>query len=479
MVVGRGDISNVLTMNGKANFSSTQKLTFQNVGKITAVYKKVGDLVKAGEVIVKMDSYEVDNELEQAKIDLENEERALEKAQDTSKKELAILQAEKAYQALLYEKENADTSLNLAIQTIENEFINKKNDAEKLLSDYEKKQKSYESKKKTYEEIMALDKSHQILYADEVLKNKVGDLQFTVDGVRKELDNLDKLMLYTDKYGTKKPDYYIYIGAKDQFVKSLVERLFYEISTAVSVIDTWAKSGAVLTLPEVSLKSQLIQQYEKLKELAEKKTELSLSVDKMFDASISSEGISWSPVSISDGRTLKDGALTAIDEILGLATPETIGEKRKQELVDLELELEKMSQEVEKSQIEASQLEAEKLKKISDTKMDYEMKDLELKIAKTALDDLKKGENEEVKLILNTIKQKKKLIETIQKKYDAYVLKANFDGVITKMNIQLGDTIGGGASSATSEEKYAYIENPDNLEIQVDVDQSDIAKISV
>ncbi|MDR0607713.1 MAG: biotin/lipoyl-binding protein [Candidatus Peribacteria bacterium] len=479
MIVGRGDISNVLTMNGKAKFSSTQKLTFQNIGKITAVYKKVGDLVKADEVIARMDSYEVDNELEQAKIDLENEQRALEKAQNTSKRELAILQAEKTYQALLYEQEHADVSLNLALQAIENEFTNKKNAYEKLLSDYEKHQKSYESKQKTYDEIMALDKSNQILHADEVLKNKVEDLRVMIDTIRKELDTLDKLMVYTDKYGTKKPDYCIYIGAKDQSVKNTVERLFYEISASISLIDTWTQDKAVLTLPEVSLKSQLIQQYEKIKELAEKKTEFSLAVDKMFEASISSEGMSWSAVSIADGRTLRTSALTAIDEVLGLATPETIGEKRKQELADLKLELDKMSQEVEKANIESSQLETEKLKKISDTKMEYEIKDLEVKIAKTTLDELKQGENEEIKLILNTIKQKKKQIETIQKKYDAYVLRANFDGVITKMNIQVGDTIGGGTSAATSEEKYVYIENPDNLEIQVDIDQSDIAKIAV
>jgi HlyD family secretion protein len=138
-----------------------------------------------------------------------------------------------------------------------------------------------------------------------------------------------------------------------------------------------------------------------------------------------------------------------------------------------------MKQEVEKAQIEYSQLDTEKTKKISDTQMDYSMKDLEIKIAKTTLDDLKNGENEQVKLIKNNIKQKQKQIETIMKKYDAYVLKANFDGVITKMNLQIGDTIGSTSSNSTIEERNVYIENPNNLEIQVDVDQSDITKLSV
>jgi multidrug resistance efflux pump len=96
-----------------------------------------------------------------------------------------------------------------------------------------------------------------------------------------------------------------------------------------------------------------------------------------------------------------------------------------------------MKQEVNKSQIEYGQLDVEKQKKIADTNMEYEMKGLEVKIAKADLDELERGENDDIRLIKNTIKQKQKTIETILKKYDAYSLKANFDGVVTKMNIQL------------------------------------------
>jgi multidrug resistance efflux pump len=65
------------------------------------------------------------------------------------------------------------------------------------------------------------------------------------------------------------------------------------------------------------------------------------------------------------------------------------------------------------------------------------MKALETKVAKSALDELKTGEDEAVKLVKNNIKQKEKQIETIMKKYEDYTLKANFDGVVTKINLQL------------------------------------------
>ncbi|MDR0282112.1 MAG: biotin/lipoyl-binding protein [Candidatus Peribacteria bacterium] len=425
-------------MNGRAKFASMQKLTFQQSGRITGVYKKVGDMVKAGDIIARMDTYEIDNELEQARIDLENEERALERVMDTSKTELSILQAEKSYQTLLFEQENASTMLQLALQAIENEYVNKKNDYTKLLSDYEKKQKEYTTKIQTYEEIMLLDKSNQILYADEVLKTMIEDLKFTADGVKKELDALDKVMLYTTKYRDTTPGYYLYyIGAKDQFTKNSVEKLFRSNSSVTTAVYDWANTIVVSTLSEVTLKSQLIQQYEKLRELADKKTELSIAITKMLEASIEIEEMSIPSISITDGRSLKSTANAAIDEILGLSTPETIGEKRKRELDDLGLELSKMKQGVDKAYIEYGQLEVEKMKKISDAKMDHDMKGLEVKIAKAELDELKKGENEQVRQIRNNIRQRQKYIETILKKYDAYVLKANFDGVITKMNLQL------------------------------------------
>jgi hypothetical protein len=227
------------------------------------------------------------------------------------------------------------------------------------------------------------------LHSDELLKTKLEDLKFLADEVRRELDALDKLMLYTDKYGVTKPDYLIYIGAKDASLKNQVETLFWQVLSASTAIYTRANSGQTAQLSEITLKSQLIQQYEKLREIADMKTELSDVVRKMFEASIESAGTSWSVVSITDGRSLKSTASTAIDEILGLASPETIGQKRKTELDDLQLELEQMQQSVEKLRIEYAQLDTEKAKKIADTQLEYEMKSLETKVAKTTLDELK------------------------------------------------------------------------------------------
>lgn len=318
MPVTKGDVVNALTMNGRAKFSNMQKLIFPQNGKITEVYKKVGDLVKAGETIARMDSYEVDNELESAKIDLENEQRNLEKAQDTTKIELQIAEADKKYQALLFEQKNASTSLKLAIQTIENEYTNKKLEYETLLSDLVKKQKEYDTKKKTYDEVIALDKGSSILNGEEALKNMVESLKYSADAIIKEMDALDKVMRYTTKYGSSydKPEYLIYLGAKDWNTKTAVERLYNEIIFLVTPIYNWASDGNSLNLTEVNLKSQLIQQYEEMKSIADKKSELNSAITVMMNATIESVNITIPTITVSDGRSLKTEANKAIDEIL-------------------------------------------------------------------------------------------------------------------------------------------------------------------
>ena len=60
------DVSTSTTVSGTINAARTATLTSQAAGKITAVYKKEGDTVRAGEIILRIDSSSQDNQLAQA-----------------------------------------------------------------------------------------------------------------------------------------------------------------------------------------------------------------------------------------------------------------------------------------------------------------------------------------------------------------------------------------------------------------------------
>ena len=479
MLVQRNDVINELTMNWKANFSNAQKLTFPESGKIVAVYKKVWDEVKAWEIIAKMDTFEIDNELEQALIDLENEERRLSRAQDSSKTELEILQAQKKYKTAQYDEENAQWNLDLEIQTIENEYVNTKNTYEQMLKDYEQKEKDFNSLKDTYEEIIGLDKADSILSSDDTLKEQIRDIKDLAESILKEIDALDKLMYYSEKYSASKENpAYLYIWSYNLDTKVKTERYRRYVYSWANSVYNRAKDVNVDKLSDIDLKAELIQQYEEMKNVADNKTLLSEYCEKMFEESTTDEDITRTPVVITNGRSLKSNSNKAIDEILWLTAPDTIWEKKKKELDNLDLELQKMKQELDKLKISYDQAELQKQQKIDAAKLDFQMRWLETKIAKSELEDILAWNQDAVAEIKNSIKQKQKTIATIRKKYDNYTLKANFDWVITKMNMQVWDGVWA-SNTNDNNEKYVYVENPNNLEIILDIDQTDIVKLEV
>ena len=392
---------------------------------------------------------------------------------------MEILQAQKKYQTAQYDENNAESNLELQIQTIENEYINTKNTYEQALKDYEKKQKDYDTLKETYDEVIALDKANSILSTDDVLNEKVLDLKYTADSILKEIDPLDKAMHYSDKYHYERNNERYYIWAYDLNSKVKSEKyrnLVY--SWSKSVYD-WANEIKTDDMTDVELKAALIQQYEILKQVADDKTLLSEYCETMYEESDTSSETTRTVVTIQNWRSLKSESNKAIDEILWLTNPDTIWEKRWKELEDKELELQKLKQELDKLKIDYDQAELQKQQKIDAAKLDYQMKGLETKIAKSELDDLQAWNQDEIAEIRNNIKQKKKNIETIRKKYDNYTLKANFDWVITKMNMQVWDWVWSSSNTNDSNEKYVYVENPDNLEIILDIDQTDIVKLEV
>lgn len=68
-------------------------------------------------------------------------------------------------------------------------------------------------------------------------------------------------------------------------------------------------------------------------------------------------------------------------------------------------------------------------------------------------------------------------LTTLMKKYDEYKIIANFDGVVTKLDMQVGDSIDVNTTADT--QKYIYVETPDLLEVKLEVDQIDIVKIKL
>lgn len=99
--------------------------------------------------------------------------------------------------------------------------------------------------------------------------------------------------------------------------------------------------------------------------------------------------------------------------------------------------------------------------------------------AKTALNDLLLGEDtSEYDDYKNAVENAQADLTSLMDQYSNYQIVANFDGLVTKVEMQVGDSVSM-SNSSTSSEKYIYVETPNLLEVTLDVDQIDIVKISV
>lgn len=97
-----------------------------------------------------------------------------------------------------------------------------------------------------------------------------------------------------------------------------------------------------------------------------------------------------------------------------------------------------------------------------------------LGVNKLSYDELLDGPTaENIAKANNSIEQAQLKVKNAQENLDDYNLIAPFDGVVRKIDYMVGDNL------TSDSEKYVYIENPNLLEITVNLDQVDIAKVAI
>jgi multidrug efflux pump subunit AcrA (membrane-fusion protein) len=79
VTVSSGSIRNIVKVTGKVYPVQESNLTFTKQGTITAIYKKIGDTVKAGELVAELDAKSQKLDLASSRISLSNAQNNLNK----------------------------------------------------------------------------------------------------------------------------------------------------------------------------------------------------------------------------------------------------------------------------------------------------------------------------------------------------------------------------------------------------------------
>jgi len=130
-IVSTGNIESSLTIEGTTQFSNSQKLSFLNQGKVKTVNVKVGDEVKKGQVLATMTTDDLDKDVEQQKIDIQDQKNEIQDLLDGYNLDLELLKAQAEYDNLLLKQKNLEQSNELEIE----DTIHKLKDAEKEYND--------------------------------------------------------------------------------------------------------------------------------------------------------------------------------------------------------------------------------------------------------------------------------------------------------------------------------------------------------
>ena len=464
--VKTGDLKTLLTLQWSTQFADSQKLTFMTQWKVTAVYVKVWDKVKKNQVLAKISTDDLDNNVAQARWDIDTQKANLQDLLDAKNLDLEYIQQKANYDALVLQQETIDQEQELAMQSLQQQI----RDAQKLyddtLSDYQELLSGSDSANAD----LAL--SSTIRRRNQTLETAVLELKTIINDVNSIVDSYDKKLLITDKYKREvaRNDY---IWADDLSLKVESEKLFNQVSEN---LDTLREQYTTLNEKSVSDLSteEVLDAYSTVKILWNELVDWWETNYDMFKASITSTSYTLTNIE-TDAKTFGTDLQSMWVKYVQLYTQKvsTLADLDDDtSLEDTKLKLDKAKTNLDKLNLQVDVLKAQQAteKATLEDNIDVARRNLN-KIA--WWESLKETQ---IKQAQNRLKQLQRNLQNVMDKYDDYQLTANFDWVITEMDIQVWDSIN---SNSSSSQKYIYVESNDILEMTFNVEQIDIIQLKV
>ena len=459
-------LENSLTLQWTTQFADSQQLTFMTQWKVTAVNVKVWDKVKKDQVLAKISTDDLDNSVAQTRWDIENQKNTLQDLLDAKNLDLEYIQQKASYDALILQQETIDQDQELAMQSLQQQI----KDAQKL----------YDDTLADYQELLSwsdsanadLALSSTMRKRNQTLETAVLSIKNIINDINDRLDKYDKKLIITDKYKHEVARN-SYIWADDLSLKVKSEKLFNQISWDLVVLReqySWLnnKEIAQLTTEEV------LDAYYTVKTLWNELIEWWEVNYDMFKASITSSSYTLSAID-TDATNFGLGNQNQWLEYVQTYTKMVSSLADLDEdtsLEDTKLKLDKAKTSLDKLILQVDVLKAtqEKEKATLEDNIDTALRNLNKIKAWESLNET------QIKTAQNRLKQLQRSLQNTLDKYDNYQLKANFDWVVTQMDIQVWDSIN---SSNNGSQKYIYVESNDILEMTFSIEQVDVIQLKV
>ncbi len=468
VTVSTGSIRSVVKVTGKVYPVQESNLTFTKQGTITAIYKKNGDSVKAGDLIAELDAKSVKLDLANSKISLSNAQNNLNKilggSSETSKiraantlsdSEAKLTLLEQQYETLLSQQNNSINTSEANIKSAEEKLALAKSDL-----DYTKQNINTTTTTNNIERDVAnayslIESSYQLL--------------------KPSLETLsDKLLLENKTSST-----YGAIGENNQELKTKLEELYKRVTDEVKTVETvmtevrsktTSLTDIIVGLNEIQTRMSNLSALTSLSlsVLRASRTGLELTSDFLDDKISAIETLNNSVISkySSINSTLASLKNYGNDSIQALADKNSIASKNSA-VTNTENDL-------AKAKISLDELRRTNEANLLSAKQNIESQQNAIKLNKASYKDAITSTNTDLISAQNSVKSAQISLEKSQLTLKDYQIYSTFDGIIRDIPWTVWDTV---TSSSSSSAENISITNSGGYEVRVSLDQVDIVKI--
>lgn len=509
-----------------------QSLNFNVAWKIVAIAYKVWDNVKKWDVIARMASEEIQNEIEKQKISLSDAQRKLKEYTEELRSsgiqksklnlDLSLQQLKQKEREIEEMKENHQRNIRtqqLVLQQSRNAFKVLKRETEKnianmsfstperqnALREKQNQLKKAELEYKDFKSKFNLKLKQQINEHNNKLNDIYLSLKTSVSNIKQDLEQISKI--YWLKHYSPFKHYNLY-SAKNISYKETGKSRALESKSKFKLFES-----AVDRIRDSKDTKSIINALNMKKDFYDSFYNTTNMLVMGFDSSVesvdfSSEIIASYKSSFSNMRSTARSAANSInskiDEINNQKSKEQIERDLKEQLENLKQNIENLKVSLKKLnnnqkfdvntenygkqelKIKLSQSKIDLEKQESDFKKTLEKQNAELYQSQISLKRERITYQEQVKehsklsslsknqnyiALENEVKQQKIALNNIYERLDKYVIKAPFDWVLTKIDIKVWDRLN------ADNQKKIIIVNPNTIEIEASVTQSDIVKV--
>ncbi|MFH1375293.1 MAG: efflux RND transporter periplasmic adaptor subunit [Patescibacteria group bacterium] len=477
--VMRGNIYSTVKVVGKAKLANEQKLRFNQVGKVAAVYVKEGDEVKKDQLIASLDETDALSDIKQNETNLANSQLNLQELLNGStrsqllssrnavadtKQKIAV-----AKQAVILSKEAEKATiseLDRQLELAKLDIANKQKTVEiaaKDLSDLQSAQGGIT--------LTSASNTYAATVSDGIIKGKSAIAQ--IDTI---LDDINAV-LALDKGTEELNDYFENnLGALDSSTLIDAQSSFWvarrkqkdAIASSDNLDITNASAGTVLAYLQI-IQDALIattqvtnDTYALLGDSISSASFVQSELDSLKSSMISNRNSSQSQL------TAINGVLTKINDLNDPSAKENTYKNAVYSLQQTQNTLKNLELTIGTKKSNAA------LERIS---KENELKNLQNNLIQqeAALKDVERGPTSgSVALAKNSVTLRELDLEKARKALETkYQIRAPFDGAVSTIDFKVGDNL------VADDTKYVYIQNADLVQLAIALDQVDVVKVKL